>query len=101
MQSHGQKRTPEGMFNYSVVDALRIFYVKGCDVANPSFWLDREFWSLAKSSRVTQHEPYFLALNFAHAPSPHHFPCLGSKLSLALVSLSVNITDCRSSSCRI
>ena len=94
MQSHGQKRTPEGMFDLvcssRMVDVLypRFHY----DVANLSFWLDREFWSLAKSSRVTQHEPYFLALNFAHAPFPHHFPCLGPKLSLALVSLSVTRT---------
>ena len=50
MQSHGQKRTPEG---------------EPCilNVANPRLWLDCEFVSY-----VTQHKPYFLEL--ALFPTP-------------------------------
>lgn len=47
MQSHGQKRTPEGTFEVSI--------------ANARIRLDSGRWDLAHISRVTQHEPQILA----------------------------------------
>lgn len=56
MQSHGQKRTPEGT----------------CEVriANARMRLDSGRWDLAHVSRVTQHEPPILALTL-YRSTPH------------------------------
>ena len=51
MQSHGQKRTPEGSSNFFCV----------LIVAKSRFWLDREKsrgFGPGSTSRVTQHKPY-------------------------------------------
>lgn len=58
MQSHGQKRTPEGTFKSPIA--------KSC------FRLDCRRRNLALVSRVTQHEPQMLALTlYRFAPRLH------------------------------